>query len=230
MRHPAGGSRAIGLPSDFERRLTAVLPVHGGLPPSVEAFPYDRHERPCAAGNADHYEVHARYAAAGESALDSLEGALKALPGVYATTQVRDGRRADGGRSWRNTFTNPAWPGALGTERPNCHELRPQVLALIRAEKRTGEAPEPSIFRCAECGHGDQLRGWVHVNAHGPVGASGVIEHYDYWSEDADEIIEESITCRIHGEGSVEKLVGGQYTSTMVGGKYVAAPPGNTSR
>lgn len=227
MGNPAGGNRAIGLPSDFERRLTAVLPAHGGFPPSIEAFPYDQHERPCAVGNADHYEVHARYAAAGESALDALEGALKALPGVYAISQVRRGK---GGHNWRNTFTNPAWPAALGTERPDRHDMRPQVLALFRSEKRTGEAPEPSIFRCAECGDGTRLRGWARVNAHGPVGASGVIEHYDYWSEDADEIIEESITCRIHGEGSVEKLVGDQYTSTMVDGKYTAAPPGSTSR
>lgn len=45
---------------------------------------------------------------------------------------------------------------------------------------------------------------------------------HDYESEDAAEIIEESITCKIHGEGAIEKLVGGQYTSAMVNGKFVA--------
>lgn len=28
--------------------------------------------------------------------------------------------------------------------------------------------------------------------------------------------------CRIHGEGFIEKLVNGRYTSTMVNGRYVA--------
>jgi len=61
------------------------------------------------------------------------------------------------------------------------------------------------------------LRGWVHVNAHGPVGADGV---------DAAEIIEESITCEVHGEGAIEKLAGARYTSAMVNGKFVAPNAG----
>jgi hypothetical protein len=85
------------------------------------------------------------------------------------------------------------------------------------------EAPAPpSVFRCAECGDGARLRAWVHLNAYGPVGAAGKIERYDYESEDAHEIIEESVTCRIHGEDFIEKLVNGQYASTMVNGRYVA--------
>lgn len=83
-----------------------------------------------------------------------------------------------------------------------------------------------SVFRCTECGDGAQLRGWVKLNAHGPVGADGTVEHYDYWSEDAHPIIEESVTCRIHGEDFIEKLVDGRCTSTMVDGRYVPSHTG----
>ncbi len=110
------------------------------------------------------------------------------------------------------------------------------------AEPETAPVPEvsradataaPSVFRCAECGDGTRLRAWVHLNAHGPVGADGKIERYDYESEDADEIIEESVTCSVHGEDPVEKLIDGQYTllssAIMVGRRYVAGPRGRTA-
>lgn len=213
-----------GLPGDLKRRLEAELPAYGRIPATVTLIPRDERERPCAAGQADHLEVHACYATPGHGALDVLEAALKTVPGVYATTQVR---RAAVRPAAPVVFTNPDWPPGLGTERPGRHELRPQVLALIRDDSPqavfSAGTTARSIFRCGECGHGDRLRGWVHVNAHGPVGPDGVIEHYDYWSEDADEIIEESVTCRIHGEGSIEKLTGGRYTSAMEHGRFVIA-------
>jgi hypothetical protein len=214
----------LGLPSDFKRRLQASLPAYSGVPVSVgDPVPRNRQERRCAAYEADHYEVRAFYTTVSRESLDMLEEALKAVPGVYATTQVR---RASDRVTAPNVFTNPDWPPPLGTERRDRNDLRPQVLALIRDEEqpaeRAEEAPNPSIFRCAECGDGARLRGWVHVSAHGPVGADGVIGHYEYESEDAAEIIEESITCEIHGEGAIEKLAGGQYTSAMVNGKFVA--------
>ncbi|MEV0382362.1 hypothetical protein [Nonomuraea sp. NPDC050643] len=78
-----------------------------------------------------------------------------------------------------------------------------------------------SVFRCAECGHGARLRAWTHVIAHGPVNAEGVIDDYDY-TEDDDEVIEESVICQVHGENSIEKLIDGAYTATMIDGKYVS--------
>jgi hypothetical protein len=81
--------------------------------------------------------------------------------------------------------------------------------------------PEASVFRCAECGDGARLYAWTHVVAHGPVGAIGVIENYD-WTDDDDDVIEESIICEVHGEGSVEKLIDGLYSSAMVDGRYVS--------
>jgi len=81
--------------------------------------------------------------------------------------------------------------------------------------------PEISVFRCAECGDGSRLYAWTHVVAHGPVEAKGVIERYD-WTDDEDDLIEESIICQVHGEGPIEKLVDGEYTSAMVGGRFVS--------
>ncbi len=53
------------------------------------------------------------------------------MPGIYATTQVRV---TDPGVSLVNTFTNPAWPPALGAARRDRDSLRPQVIALVKDE------------------------------------------------------------------------------------------------
>ena len=81
--------------------------------------------------------------------------------------------------------------------------------------------PKTSVFRCAKCGDGSRLYAWTHVVAHGPVNARGVIDAYD-WTEDDDEVIEESVICQVHGESPIEKLVDGEYTSTMVAGRFVS--------
>lgn len=188
---------------------------------SINLTALDRDERPCDAGRADHYEVSARYQAVTDESLRILETALTAVPGVYVTTQVR---RVHGRSPAKVVFGNPDWPGPLGTGRPDSYGMRPQVLALIRDEEpQAGNPPRP-IFRCAECGNGSRLRGVVKLNAYGPVGPDGVIEHYDDWAEDADEIIEEAVCCQVHGEEPVEKLAGGRYTSFMVNGKFTVVP------
>ncbi len=65
--------------------------------------------------------------------LAALEDAMKAMPGVYLTTQVRV--RGIGSRGLpENEFTNPAWPAALGTARRDRNSLRVQVIALIKDE------------------------------------------------------------------------------------------------
>jgi hypothetical protein len=82
------------------------------------------------------------------------------------------------------------------------------------------------VFRCAERGDGTRLRAWAHVNIHGDVGSDGPIERSDYEDDAFWPIIEESVTCKIHGEDFIEKLAGGQYTSlaalALVNGQYVA--------
>lgn len=168
----------LGPPSDFKRRMEASL--------NIRVVPRDQRERRHAAYDADHYEMCAYYTTVSHESLDVLEKALKAVPGVYATTQVR---RASDRVTAKNIFTNPGWPAKLGTERRDRNELRTQVLVFIRDEEpsaaRAEEIPKPSIFRYAECGDGARLRGWVHVNAHGPVGADGVIEHYEGYAKPA---------------------------------------------
>lgn len=79
-----------------------------------------------------------------------------------------------------------------------------------------------SVFRCTECGDGTRLHAWTHVIARGPVNAKGVIDDYD-WTEDDDEVIEESVICQVHGDASIEKLVDGEYTAAMIDGKFVSA-------
>ncbi|WP_152990173.1 hypothetical protein [Sphaerimonospora mesophila] len=89
------------------------------------------------------------------------------------------------------------------------------------AVKAAAATPATSVYRCAECGDGTRLYAWTHVVAHGPVSAKGVIDHYD-WTDDDDDVIEESIICSVHGEGFVEKLIDGLYSSAMVDGRYVS--------
>lgn len=202
-------------PSDFKIHLEAELPTYRKLPANVRLTPRDKDERPCAAYKADHYEVQAYYTTVSYESLDVLEESLRTVPGVYATTQVR---RSSDRVTAKNVFTNPAWPPGLGIERRDRRDLRPQVLALVRDEKPTANhaAKKPlerSIFRCAECGNGSHLRGWAHVNIHGDVGPDGHIKRGNYEDDAFDSIIEESITCEIHGEGRIEKLIGGQYTA-----------------
>lgn len=116
----------IGMPSELKRQLQCVLARQCGRTPIVRVTPRDRAERKCAAYDADHYEVQAYYYAMSDDpdSLAPLEKALRELPGVYITTQVRGQRR--------NEVTNPEWPAALGSSRRGFHELRPQAIALIR--------------------------------------------------------------------------------------------------
>jgi len=91
-------------------------------------------------------------------------------------------------------------------------------------------APGPSVFRCTECGHGGSLRAWAHVNIHGDVGPDGHIEWPDYEDDAYWPVIEESVTCKLHGEDFIEKLVDGQYTAHIdtATGRYAAVPAAST--
>ena len=104
----------LGMPGDCKRRLEALLPKNGGISATVRVIPRDQHERQCPAYGAEHYEVHAFYTTTIADSLDVLEEALKAVPGVYATTQVR--RTSDSVLAG-NMFTNPEWPAPLGPAR-----------------------------------------------------------------------------------------------------------------
>lgn len=113
-------------PAELVRKLQGSLPreTAGGML-CVRVTPRDRDQRRCAAYDADHYEVQAFYTTMSPALLGELEAALAEVPGVYLTTQVC-------GAGDRNTVINPAWPAALGERRRAFHDLRPQVLALIR--------------------------------------------------------------------------------------------------
>lgn len=113
-------------PAELVRKLQGILPrqaAWGML--YVRVTPRDLHQRKCAAYEAEHYELQAFYTTMSPNSLDRLEAAVAELPGVYVTTQVR-------GEKDRNTVMNPVWPAALGERRRGFHDLRPQVLALIR--------------------------------------------------------------------------------------------------
>ncbi|MEU4828791.1 hypothetical protein AB0H37_43710 [Actinomadura sp. NPDC023710] len=114
----------LGFPSQLKRQLQDSLPrQHGTYSPVVSVTPRDRAERKCPVYDADHYEVQAYYTTTDADSLDLLEQALREMPGVYVTTQVR-------GRG-RNEVTNPDFPNRLGASRRGLHDLRPQVIALI---------------------------------------------------------------------------------------------------
>ena len=122
---------SLGQPGECRHRLEVSLPRDGGFSATVRVTPRDRRERKCPAYDADHYEVQAFYTRASTDLLDQLEDALKAVPGVYVTTQVR--RTSDSVLAG-NVFTNPAWPGSARHRPRGRHDLRPQVLALVRDE------------------------------------------------------------------------------------------------
>lgn len=114
----------LGYPSGLINQLQHSLPRPRGTGSLVvRVTPRDRAERKCAAYDADHYEIQAYYTTTDPDALDHLEKALRELPGVSVTTQVR-GREC-------NEVTNPDWPVQLGARRRGFHLLRPQVMALI---------------------------------------------------------------------------------------------------
>jgi hypothetical protein len=119
----------LGMPADLKRRLEHSLRSGTRHRPVVRVTPRDHRERKCAAYEADHYEVQAYYTTTSAGSLSVLEEVLRSVPGVYATTQVR---AIDPGASLANTFTNPAWPPALGTRRRDRDRLRPQVIAFIK--------------------------------------------------------------------------------------------------
>jgi hypothetical protein len=115
-------------PAEMKRDLESVLPSRHAASLVVRVTPRDQGGRKCPAYAADCYEVQAYYTRTSPEALDLLEKAFQDQPGVYLTTQVRD----DGSGRLRNEVTNPEWPARLGRSRPGLHELRAQVLALVR--------------------------------------------------------------------------------------------------
>lgn len=68
---------------------------------------------------------------------------------------------------------------------------------------------EASVYRCAECGHGRHLTAWGNASVHGPLGADGEIESFE-WDE-VWQVHEDSIQCARHPDGVVEKAIDGRW-------------------
>jgi hypothetical protein len=66
-----------------------------------------------------------------------------------------------------------------------------------------------SVYRCAECGHGENLTAWGSASVHGPLTAAGTIEMFD-WDE-VWEVHQDSIQCEEHPGATLERLIGGQW-------------------
>lgn len=116
--------------------------------------------------------------------------------------------------------------------RPACAGLFATAEQAVPAPPPPAAAPGPSVFRCAECGHGQNLRAWATVNIHGDLAPDGNIEWPDYEDDAFWPVIEESVTCKVHGEDHIEKLTGGRHVPladlAMEGGRYVAPPAART--
>jgi hypothetical protein len=115
--------------------------------------------------------------------------------------------------------------------RPGGRCRRPACASLFATAEPAAPAPPaatpgPSVFRCTECGHGRSLRAWAHVNIHGDLAPDGNIEWPNHEDDAFWPVIEDSVTCKLHGEDHIEKLVDGQYTSHIdtATGRYAAAP------
>lgn len=66
-----------------------------------------------------------------------------------------------------------------------------------------------SLYRCAECGHGQQLTAWANATVHGRLGADGEVTSVDW--EEQWHLFEDSIQCAKHVDPLLEKHVGGQW-------------------
>ena len=128
----------LGLPAQLRDRLQRLLPRYTGYPAVVRVIPLNAKHKRCAAYEADHYQVQAYTYTYNRDHLNDLEAALKAEPGVYATTQVHTLRDATG--TLVNVFTNPDWPPPLGIARRDRNSLRPQVMALIKDPEEAARA------------------------------------------------------------------------------------------
>jgi hypothetical protein len=123
------------------------------------------------------------------------------------------------------TSAAQARPGGR-CHRPACTTLFATAERPVPEPAPPSAAPVPSVFRCTECGHGRNLRAWAQVNIHGDLAPDGHIEWPDYEDDAYWPIVEESVTCKLHGEAFIEKLVDSQYTSYQdtATGRYAAAP------
>jgi hypothetical protein len=127
----------------------------------------------------------------------------------------------------------PHTPGTSG-QRLSCSQRCPAADGPPATQNRSrssrpaaeSTSPAASVFRCARCGDGTRLRAWAHVNIHGDVGPDGLIERSDYEDDAFLPILEESVTCKVHGEDHVEKLVGARYVAVaelaLEAGRYVS--------
>lgn len=67
-----------------------------------------------------------------------------------------------------------------------------------------------SLYRCAECGHGDKLIAWSEGLFEGPLGPDGLLTRHD-WAEDT-MVCESSIKCDDHGDCvTIHKRVDGRW-------------------
>lgn len=65
-----------------------------------------------------------------------------------------------------------------------------------------------SLYRCAECGHGEKLYALAYGYIEGPLGADGSLERHDRCEE--TELAEDTIACHEHGDSVlIEKRVEG---------------------
>ena len=71
------------------------------------------------------------------------------------------------------------------------------------------EPAAASVWRCAECKHGQHLTAWGNASVHGPLGADGEITSYE-WDE-LWQVHEDSIQCGQHPDAVIEKCVGGRW-------------------
>lgn len=124
-------------PAALRDQLQDTLPRdHAGQKPGVIITPRGTDHRRCAAYDAAYYEVQVFYVVNALPLLGPLEAALRALPGVFMTTQVRWVDPQAPGEPMTNTFTNPDWPAKLSAARRDRNRLRVQVIALIEDPAR----------------------------------------------------------------------------------------------
>ena len=66
-----------------------------------------------------------------------------------------------------------------------------------------------SIYRCADCGHGQNLTAIAGAHCGGPLAADGELASYA-WVEDWG-VLEETIECTVHPQAWLEKYIDGQW-------------------
>lgn len=83
---------------------------------------------------------------------------------------------------------------------------------MVKRNRTSPVAPttgDAGVYRCTECGNGQNLTAYANAVVRGPLDADGSISTFDW--EEVWEVHEDSIQCGKHPDPDLEKMIDGQW-------------------